>query len=424
MSSSGRHLALVTILLALSATGAAHADGADTPVAEPSPLRRALDTFKNNPLGSFYLEMIGRYEFADIDDVRDSHALTLRTVLGFGSRTWHGFSLLVEGESVLAADADWYFDGTGAPTGRSLVADPEDTDLNQLYLDYFHDEWTSGFRIGRQEIVLDDARFIGNVAWRQNFQSYDAVRLRTGLGRKDLVIEYLYLDEVRRIFGDRGRQPDFDSDSHGARVRYTAFDGLEIVGFSYLLDFRNSPTNSAATYGVRASGEIELDEVWALDWSLSYAHQFDFGVNPLDYDTGYVWSSASLAHATLGALTVGFELLGSDGGDAVFVTPLATAHAFNGFADAFLDNGGPGGLRDAFVKLAPELPWKLESFVTVHWFQSDDRSDSLGWEIDAVVARPIGRYVQVLAKTAYFDARSGGARSDVFRAWLQLSFAF
>ena len=31
--------------------------------------------------------------------------------------------------------------------------------------------------LGRQRIVLDDHRFVGNVGWRQNEQTFDAIRV-------------------------------------------------------------------------------------------------------------------------------------------------------------------------------------------------------------------------------------------------------
>ena len=124
------------------------------------PVARLLHTLKNNPLGTFYLELRPRWEFADIDGDRNANALTLRTVAGLGTRSWKGLSLLVEGESVITVDSDWYFDGTGRSNGRSFVPDPPKTDLNQLYLDYESPWAGTSLRIGRQRMQLDDERFI------------------------------------------------------------------------------------------------------------------------------------------------------------------------------------------------------------------------------------------------------------------------
>src|SRR5690554_8191928 len=51
---------------------------------------------------------------------------------------------------------------------------------------------------------------------------------------------------------------------------------------------------------------------------------------------------------------VGFESLGSDSGNYGFQTPLATKHAFNGWADKF--GATPNdGLNDTYIKLATKV---------------------------------------------------------------------
>ncbi len=392
--------------------------------AQPAPGRPPAHWLKDNPFGAFYLKLRPRFEFVDIDGKRSGYATSLRTVLGFGSRRWHGFSLLAEGASVLAVGR--YFDGSDGPSGRSLIADPVVTRLNQLYLDYQLPEWTTALRVGRQRVVLDDERFVGNVGWRQNEQTFDAVRFQTGLGLRQVELGYLFLDEAQRIFGDKGRSEtqDFRSESHLIRAEYRGLPGVRVVGFAYLLDFGNSPRDSSNSYGTRVTGRHDLAERWQLDWSLSYAYQTDAQDNPADYRAHYAWGEAGARHERWGRLGVGYELLGSDDGEAVFATPLSTAHKFNGYADAFVDNGGPDGLRDLFVRMLPELPWKLSGELAGHWFQSDEDAEGLGWELDAQLSRPLGRHATVLAKVAWFDARSDAAPAGRVRAWLQFTLDF
>ena len=49
---------------------------------------------------------------------------------------------------------------------RPVVADPADTEINQALIRYQGDKWRVA--AGRQEILLGDVRFVGNVGWRQN----------------------------------------------------------------------------------------------------------------------------------------------------------------------------------------------------------------------------------------------------------------
>ena len=51
---------------------------------------------------------------------------------------------------------------------------------------------------GRQRIVHGSQRFVGGVAWRQNEQTYDALRLQPKLA--DWTIDYAYVWNVNRIF--------------------------------------------------------------------------------------------------------------------------------------------------------------------------------------------------------------------------------
>jgi hypothetical protein len=58
---------------------------------------------------------------------------------------------------------------------RDVVADPEGTEVNQVWVGY--EKYDTNVKFGRQTFTLDNHRFIGNVIWRQNEQTYDAVSL-------------------------------------------------------------------------------------------------------------------------------------------------------------------------------------------------------------------------------------------------------
>ncbi len=409
-----------------AAEEAADPSGAATPAAVSdvdTDWRDRLSPLKDNPAGSFYLKLRPRWEYADERGADPAHALTVRAAGGFGSRQWMGLSFLAEGEAILAADDDLYFDGVSSPNGRSLVLDPEDLDLNQLYVAYENPVGKLRLRAGRQRILLGDQRFVGNVGWRQNEQTFDAVLASTSLGLEDVELTYAYVLDVRRIFGDKGPRPrrDFESDSHLVNLSWRGLPGAELTLFAYLLDFRNGRAASSNTFGGRLIGGFSLAADWRLRYALSYALQTDAGENPADYTASYVWASLAAESARLGDLELGLEVLGSDERVASFATPLGTLHVFNGYADAFLDNGGPAGLRDLFLRLRPRLPARFRGELALHGFQADADGEVLGWEVDAVLARPLSAHVTLLAKVAYFDARQGLERPGVVRTWLQLT---
>ncbi len=398
----------------------AHADESIT--AEPrqqSAFTRLLSASKRNRAGSLYLQLRPRYEYAHIDDGTDeAHAVTLRAAFGFGSRTWKGFSLLVEGEGVAPIEPDLYWDGTGTPNGRAFVPDPPTIELNQGYLDWEWPRLTTRLRGGRQRVVLDDQRWVGDVAWRQNHQSFDGLSVRTGFGRKDVTLTYHYLAQVNRIFGDREPQATRNTMSqiHLMRAVWKPREELDATAFTYLVDLERFPGASSNTYGFRLKGEREMGRSWALGYIASYAYQR--GHSGQRHDAHYAWGSLQARHDRIGLVRAGFELLGSDDGEAVVTTPLSTAHAFNGLADAFLDNGGPKGLRDAFLEIEPELPARLSAQLQLHHFWHDADARALGWEVDLIMTRPIGRYVTMLLGTGYFHRTTTAAPPSRARVWL------
>jgi len=155
-----------------------------------------------------------------------------------------------------------------------------------------------------------------------------------------------YLHNVNRIFGD-GNNPgtamDGDAPLDGLiwNVAFDIEDVVRIVQYVYHLDFRGGGNGtfapiSTATYGARVTADVPLGDGGAIGGVLEGAYQRDVGSNPNDVETEY-WNLEVNGKAGPVELRGGVEVLGgdSDGGDA-FSTPLATLHAFNGWADQFL----------------------------------------------------------------------------------------
>jgi hypothetical protein len=245
------------------------------------------------------------------------------------------------------------------------------------------------------------------------------------MGIDHLSFMYGYIEYVSRIFGNDGppAMHNYNSDSHMIHLSYDAWPQATLAAFAYLLDFDNSPANSSDSYGLRLVGKHPIDGKWTLDYFASYAYQTDAANNPVHYSANYVAVEGGASYAGLGAFAVGYELLGSDGGKARFVTPLATAHKFNGWADVFLDNGGPGGLQDLYASISPQLPFGLKGSIIYHHFWSDHDGTSLGDEIDAILLRSFGPYVTVLTKGAYFDG-SVSTLADRWRYWLEVTLQY
>lgn len=381
--------------------------------------------------GKFNLDNNTRIELADTTGKSSSTAMTNRLRFGYETKPYEGFSALGEFENVVSADPDNYYvpaTGDGTPT-RTTVADPQGTELNQLFLRYASESVSDSgvsldFKAGRQRIKLDDDRFIGNVGWRQFEATFDAISLRTNLGVKDLSVFYAYVWNVQRIFGPDGLNPS--SKSHLINASYKLMPELKITPFAYLLDFNDDePANSSNNFGVRFTGDIWKDadhpaDVYA-DYELTYARQVDAGENPVDYEADFFALQARVTKNTLGFVMVGYQLLGSDNGAFAFRFPLGTNHAFQGFADNFLVTPN-AGLHDVYVGIGADLFWGIKSSLTYHQYWSDEGSDDFGEELNAVLSKQINPNWSVLAKGAYYDGDT--LQPDTTRFWFQTTFKF
>ena len=121
--------------------------------------------------GDYGLTLRYRFEFVTADAfTKDSKASTLRTTLWYKSAGFHNIRACLEFQDVSNLGlADQHNDSFNGQTDRPPIVDPPVTEINQVNLSYDGLRDTE-FVFGRREIVLDDARFVGNVLWRQNFQ--------------------------------------------------------------------------------------------------------------------------------------------------------------------------------------------------------------------------------------------------------------
>jgi len=360
-----------------------------------------------------------RYEGVEQTGLRDADALTLRTRLGFAPAPYQGWKFLLEAENITAADGDSYSQAglnTGG-AGQAVVADPETTEWNQFFVAYTRDRTTAS--IGRQRLVLDNARFIGDVGWRQNMQTFDALVL-TDKSLPKTTLTYAYLDRIHRVFSRRHAQGRWDSESHVFNASYAGGTAGTLTGYAYLLDFDKAAANACATYGASLAGSRPLDDGLQFTYRLEVATQSDYGASTLSYSATYTALEAGLAaRSASGAL--GYEVLGSDNNTG-FKTPLATLHAWNGWADLFLATPN-AGLRDTYAKATANLPAGLALTACHHWFEADTGGARYGREFDLQLTRKFGTRFTALAKYADFR-RDLATLPDVKKVWAQIEYTF
>lgn len=379
--------------------------------------------------GKFSLNNRLRWEHVAQTGKDGTSAITNRTRLGYGTKPLGGVSAYVELENNTPWDrSDHNAAGSQGAPSKAVIADPEEVELNQAYIKYsLKDNIKLDLIVGRQRIIIDDARFIGNVGWRQMEQTYDAVNIITDLGVKNLQLQYAYIWKVNRIFTEESTaaKAPFESQSHIIHGSYKFCDAFRLTAFAYLLDLSNSVSANASniTYGVTGSGKIKLDDTWAFDYKMTYAHQSDYADSTLSYDADFFAVDTKFAVKDLGFGGVGYQLLGSDNGVAAFQFPLGTNHAYQGWADLFLSTPA-SGLRDLYVYAGTKLPLGIVGKLYYHDFSADQGGGGLGNEWDAVLVKKINKNWTVLAKFADYKNGSSTVKPDTTKFWLETTFAF
>jgi hypothetical protein len=366
-----------------------------------------------------------RYEQVEQDGfARDADGLTIRVRAGVQA-TQGLLTGLVEAQGNLAVAGD-YYDGVQGAATRPLIADPQNVAIYRAQLSLKLPVAT--LTAGRQRIALDDERFVGTVGFRQNGQTFDALRAEA-TPAKGVKVDLTYAWAVRTIWG---------IDSVGARQR--AIDGANIfanlsavtpagtlTGFGYWVDQNEAAVQgyrlSSKTFGARLAGMQKLGRA-KLAYQFSYARQSDLGRNPNDYAADY-WLADIAIDLNGPKLGAGYEVLGASSGIALtsFQTPLGTNFKFQGWADKLLTTP-PDGVRDLYASAG--WGWKAigsAKNVTLqaawHRYESDRLTRHYGDELNLLASAKFGR---TTASIRFADYQADLFATDTRKFWLQLDW--
>ena len=410
-------LSLVAIIAA-SFGGPALADG--------DAIDRLLAVVPGTPI----LDVRYRYEMVDqAGFTRDAHAHTVRTRFGYETIEWNHFKLLVEAEAIAHLGADHFNDTVNGRVVFPVVPDPDAIELNRLQL-AFTGVPDTVVVAGRQRVILDNARFVGNVGFRQNEQTFDGVLL-VNKSIPDVELAYAYFLQVNRIFGDDSPVGDFNSDIHVLRAGYSGLPFGNLQAYAYLAEIDDVKALSSQTYGARFTGSQAVGpEGLKVLYTGEYAHQMDYGNNPLNFDHYYLLAEGGLAFKGLTAKG-GIEILDGNGTTAL-QTPFATLHAFQGWTDRFVLATPAGGIEDVYISLvyavplpeslgiAPSTLSNVKLLGVYHDFQAEAGGLDYGTEYNAQISATLFDRFTLAVKYAAYEAQ--GFSIDTDKLWLTFGF--
>lgn len=461
-----------------------------------------------------------------LGDTNKGDMIVLRNALGYTTGRLHGFYARIEGEmnEVLNSDralnldrdfsipmrfnaAAWPSRFGGAPDvfkpprrgtppgvphipavnrhaeGYAIIPDNDFEEINEAYIGWRAPtggcpsapgpcDGPLSFKLGRQTVIYDNHRWVGDVIWRGNNVAMDAFRVDKSFKR--LGISYTYLDKVKRLFGPDSAFDEWKmDDSHLINISYKLpqFNG-KLVAYGYLLDFDNNPRTpfiegtgmapdfigpvifDSETYGVRFTGRHEFSDTLDIQSELEWANQdpSDDAADMLDDNDYYNIEFGirfggtrvdNLGFMPIGEPTyqirVGYEVLESNGNNAI-QTPLATVHAFNGWADKFVAAPGGsatpiGGIEDTSVTvtilgLMGHKIGKNKLVFNYHEFSTDrsymgpnGRISDYGDEWGVLWGKPFMGKFLFAVKYTDFESEDGFS-TDTKKFWTLLQYRF
>ncbi len=440
-----------------------------------------------------------------LDSTENADAMVGRIAIGYTTGRYYGFYARLEGEfnRVLGEDRAFNLDDdfrippntppgglaavpaglkppkAGPPPnvpainrfteGHAIIPDNNFEEINEAYIGWRSStggcpnapgpcDGTFSFKLGRQTIIYDNHRWVGDVVWRQNNVSFDALRVDKSF--RNLGVSYSYINKVNRPFGEDSIFNEWKmDDSHLINVSYKFPEVGKLVAYAYLLDFDNNPRTpfeegtgmapyfvgpvifDSDTYGLRWTSKHQIGDAFKLLTEFEWANQ-DPGddansrLDDNDYYNIEVGGAFKIARKPV-VVKIGHEVLESNGRNAL-QTPLATIHAFNGWADKFVAAPGGtttplGGIEDTSVTVVvkgvlssligpSKLVFQYHDFSTDRTYNAGgNRISDYGDEWGVLFAKPFNKKLLGLLKYADFDSEDGFS-SDTQKFWAMLQY--
>jgi hypothetical protein len=240
----------------------------------------------------------------------------------------------------------------------------------------------------------------------------------------DTKIFYARVSTVQRLFGEDSAEGEHKSDTDLLNIKYSGLAVGAITGYAYLIDNEDAGRFSTDTYGLRVAGQSNGDGL-RFDYALEYPKQDDSANNPFHCSADYVLAEVGLTVSGV-ELMPGYELQGSDEGEAAFFTPLATLHKFQGWTAQFLTTPNEG-IDDMYLSAGTTFSG-VQLQAVYHRFAFDvdnvSRDDDLGDEWGGSVGKGFSNYGLNLRYASYGSGDRSFGKSDTEKMWLTATEKF
>lgn len=380
-------------------------------VADVSDVKQAVNASKIDVSFRYHVENVDQDGVAD-----DALASTLRSRVGVQTGSAFGISGLLEVDNVTVIGGVHYNNSLNGKINYPVVADPSGTDINQALLRYQSKDTKAQVDIGRQRTNVLNQRFLGGVAWRQNEQTLDGYRYQQKLPN-NFSVDISHFYNVNRVFGPVGIKADEHGSFNNLLLSWAPTKTQQLALFHHDYSFDHWAVRSSVTSGADYLGSFINTSAQKLQVHLALAKQAEGDNSPTDFSNNYSRLDANWK-VNLFNVEAGIDILGGDGKTAV-QTPLATLHAFNGFADMFL-NTPLNGLQDKWVGAGYLLHGHCQLAAQYHQYDSDKNSINYGDEINFTATHNLNKQMQLIAKFARYSADEFA--KDTNKLWLGVSY--
>ena len=333
-------------------------------------------------------------------------------------------------------------------------SDPALTNLYEAWASYSFNDHLA-FRVGRQALDYDNARFMGNLDWAQQGRSHDALLLMRENNEKKCRLHLALAFNQPAFFEPAKLNGSEYFGVNNYKTMIFAWWNKKFENGSMSLLFHNDGQQAAdttmanrQTYG--ALGDTKISKV-RLEGELYYQGGQNQGKTDVSAFFAAVRGTvdAGITLITLGAEYLSGTSLG-DNKDYSFNPLYGTNHKFYGYMDYFYvgnthgqaGNGTTSGLIDLMLRTSFKIGQKSSLAADLHYFMSpvdiyhnrninnDTYSSGLGTEIDLVYSLSLTKdvkfnlgYSQMFA-TETMEAVKALNNASSFNnwAWAMISF--